>query len=152
MKRIFQFSLVLIALCGSFQTASAYQFPYDNQEYALCGWGGSCQGWFYPRQTYLAFEPDPRQYEFVETYPMGYADVAPEWQAQAMNWVQYGRVNPAFTWGDYSGGYGGYGDPMMTYTHPYDGYYADSAYSSGQVYGISQSYYALSQQYYGISI
>lgn len=139
------------------QPAEAYLFPYDDQEYALCGWGGSCEGWFYPSQYYLRFEPDPRQYERVETYPMGYADVAPEWQEQAMNWVQYGRVNPAYTWGDYSGGYdynygyyNTYTDPAVTYTHPFQGYYSYD--QSNEVFGIPQSYYSLEQQYYHISI
>ncbi|MFM2414961.1 MAG: hypothetical protein RI911_654 [Candidatus Parcubacteria bacterium] len=144
---------VIVGLMSAFfliQPASAYLFPYDDQEYALCGWGGSCQGWFYPSQYYTRFEPDPRQYERVETYPMGYADVAPEWQQQAMNWVQYGRVNPAFTWGDTSGGYGGYGDPTVTYTHPYDGYYSPD--HGGEVYGIDPSYYSMQYQYYQIAI
>lgn len=147
--------VVLVSVLISFSAvvpASAYLFPYDDQEYALCGWGGSCEGWFYPSQYYLRFEPDPRQYERVETYPMGYADVAPEWQEQAMNWVQYGRVNPAYTWGDYSGGYwyDGYSDPMVTYTHPFYGYYSSD--QSNEVFGIPQGYYSIEQQYYQIRI
>jgi hypothetical protein len=152
MKRTYAVLIGIVLTLSAVQPAAAYLFPYDDQEYALCGWGGSCEGWFYPSQFYTRFEPDPRQYERVETYPMGYADVAPEWQQQAMNWVQYGRVNPAYTWGDYSGGYGydGYSDPTVSYTHPFYGYY--SADQSNEVFGIPQGYYSIEQQYYNISI
>jgi hypothetical protein len=107
MKRVLTHAVLVAGVLWAIGSApvSAYTFPTDDYEYAICGWGGSCQGWFYPSQYYLNFEPNPQQYEFVDdVYPMEHA-YGSEWYNQAMQWYDYSRVNPAPMWGD--GGYYG---------------------------------------------